>query len=171
MGLSIALGCSSIRGVCPTRRGVFHETEASHETFEPCRPLLQRRSIAPERQGHRSSSRTPRGPTAPSIRVDHPRRLEELQGRVANPNHTSTDRPGHPCRCCPRGASGLRQPPKTSRERQRPSRCRRKQSVAGRGALRRGRAPLLASLVAWWCSLAQLHYYARFRQNHVCSPS
>ena len=114
----------SIWGACLTRRGMFHETEESRETSVMSSTVVEARPTNPERQGHRSR-RSARS-EALYHRVDHPRRLKKLRGRrkpsfsslfasqttraAARSRLRSEIRSLHPCRCCPRGASGLRQP-------------------------------------------------------------
>ena len=69
----------SIWGVCPTRRGVSHETKQATQTCALSSTASEARSIILERQGHRSGRR-PR-PDGPEHRVDRPRRILQNQGQ------------------------------------------------------------------------------------------
>ena len=70
----------SIWGVCPTRRGVSHETQANHANLCALSSIAsEARFINLERQGH-GSGRSSR-PDGPYHRIDRPRRLKINQGR------------------------------------------------------------------------------------------
>ena len=114
-------------GVRPPGRGMFHVTEAGHAKFLRCRRLLERReaAIAKDRTlDHRSM----RGSISedPSHSLDRLRRLKNNRSRpepsfsslfasqttrvLTGSRLRSEVRSMYPRRCCPRGASGMRQP-------------------------------------------------------------
>ena len=112
----------SIWGVCQTRRGMFHETEANHANLclvVDCfrGEIHQSRESEPPERPQREARRPlaqRRPPTGP--KKNEGRRKPGFSSLLLFPNHTSTNQVTtevlslYPRRCGPRGALGRRQP-------------------------------------------------------------